>query len=118
VRESRERRLAQRTGLLHALDEFRVGRQRAVDATFHAAVENEVGGLEGERFSCELEGCFLGWGGRWCGSRRSSGSASAGPAIARRVQAEHGLSLFQQLNHGIEALLRRCLGVNQDHAAH
>ena len=46
--------LAERAGVLHAGDQRREGRQRALEAAFHAAVEHEVAVLVGDGFLGQL----------------------------------------------------------------
>ena len=111
MRQAEERRAAQRARVLHALHELGKGGQAAIDAAFHAAVEDEVGGLVGDRLFRELERSLLRrcGRGRRGGRRRAAGAAAAGTPVARRVEPEDGLLLFEQLNHRVQALLARAL---------
>ena len=99
VREARERRLGQRAGVGGRLDEVGDAADRAIDAAFHAAVEEEVGVAVRQRVL------------RPVGRRLHDGvsrrrSAAAPLRIARPVDAEQRLLLLEQIDHRVQPLAR------------
>jgi hypothetical protein len=86
-----EGRLAQCAGRLQPFHQFRECRKRALHAAFHAAVEDEIGLLEGDRLCGQLRGGFL----RPFGCCGGAWRTRSRPAVARRVETEDGLFFLE-----------------------
>ena len=103
--------LRQRAGFRGRLDEVGDAAMRAIDAAFHAAVEQEVGVAVGQRFPAPV-GRRL----RRDGGRRRRARRGRALRVARPVDAEHRLLLLEQLDHRVQPLTRlRLAGDAEQH---